>query len=109
VSLIKGKVAKVTEDPATKDIIVEAEDILAGGKVRVAVDLCVLATGMEPTVSDVRLPSDIKINENGFIIPGGNGGIFAVGCTKNPSDVAKSVQEATGAALKAIQIARRTS
>ena len=110
VKLIKGKVAKVSEDTATGDIIVEAEDIFAGGKVKVAVDMCVLATGMQPTVSDVKLPSDIKINENGFAVIGKDQkGIYAVGCTKDPVDVAKSVQGATGAALKAIQTVGRLS
>ncbi|MEF9426047.1 MAG: CoB--CoM heterodisulfide reductase iron-sulfur subunit A family protein [Candidatus Mariimomonas ferrooxydans] len=104
VSLIKGKVAKVSEDPATKDIIVEAEDILAGGKIKVNVDLCVLATGMVPATAELKLPSEIKINENGFMVPGKDQkGIYAVGCIKDPMDVAKSVQGATGAALKAIQ------
>jgi quinone-modifying oxidoreductase subunit QmoA len=110
VKLIKGKVAKVSEDTATGDIVVEAEDILAGGKVKVAVDMCVLATGMQPTVSDVKLPSNIKINENGFAVIGKDQkGIYAVGCTKDPVDVAKSVQGATGAALKAIQTVGRLS
>ena len=110
VKLIKGKVAKVSEDTATGNIIVEAEDIIAGGKVKVAVDMCVLATGMQPTVSDVKLPSDIKINENGFAVIGKDQkGIHAVGCTKDPVDVAKSVQGATGAALKAIQTVGRLS
>ncbi|MCK5427089.1 MAG: CoB--CoM heterodisulfide reductase iron-sulfur subunit A family protein [Thermodesulfovibrionia bacterium] len=110
VSLIKGKVAKVSEDPATKDIIVEAEDILAGGKIKVNVDLCVLATGMAPTAAELKLPSDIKLNENGFVVPGKDQqGIYAVGCVKDPADVAKSVQGATGAALKAIQTVGRKS
>ncbi|MFV1975221.1 MAG: FAD-dependent oxidoreductase [Candidatus Scalindua sp.] len=110
ISLIKGKVAKVTEDPETKDIIVEAEYILAGGKMKVNVDLCVLATGMVPTIAELKLPSNVKINENGFVVPGRDQqGIYAVGCVKNPSDVAKSVQEATGAALKAIQTVGRKS
>ncbi|UCD35558.1 MAG: CoB--CoM heterodisulfide reductase iron-sulfur subunit A family protein [Nitrospiraceae bacterium] len=108
VRMIKGKVAKVSEDPATGDVIVEVEDIFAGGKSRVAVDLCVLATGMEPTISELRLPSDIKINENGFAVIGKDQkGIYAVGCVKDPVDVAKSVQGATGAALKAIQTVGR--
>ena len=108
ISLIKGKVAKVSEDPATRDIVVEAEDILAGGKVKVNVDLCVLATGMVPTVSELKLPTAVKLNENGFVIPGKDQqGIYAVGCVKDPSDVAKSVQGATGAALKAIQTVGR--
>lgn len=104
IKLIKGKVAKVYEDASSGDIIVEAEDILAGNKVKVPVDLCVLATGMQPMISDLKLPSDIKINENGFAVIGKDQkGIYAVGCAKDPVDVAKSVQGATGAALKAIQ------
>jgi quinone-modifying oxidoreductase subunit QmoA len=110
VKLIKGKVAKVSADPATGDIVVEAEDILAGGKIKVPVDMCVLATGMQPTVSEMKLPSDIKINENGFAVIGKDQkGIYAVGCAKDPVDVAKSVQGATGAALKAIQTVGRLS
>ncbi|MBI4842893.1 MAG: CoB--CoM heterodisulfide reductase iron-sulfur subunit A family protein [Nitrospirae bacterium] len=110
VSLIKGKVAKVETDPATGDIIVTAEDILAGGKVKVQVDLCVLATGMVPTVGKVKLPDSVKVNENGFVVPGKDEhGIYAVGCSVNPADVAKSVQDSTAAALKSIQTIRRNS
>lgn len=110
VSLIKGKVAKVEADPATGDIIVTAEDILAGGKVKVQVDLCVLATGMVPTVGNVKLPDSVTVNEHGFVVSGKDeSGIFAVGCSKNPADVAKSVQDSTAAALKAIQIIRRNA
>ncbi len=110
ISLIKGKVARVSEDPTTKDIIVEVEDILAGEKRKVAVDLCVLATGMAPTVAEVKLPEEVRINENGFVIPDKDRpSIYAVGCAKNPVDVAQSVQDATGAALKAIQTLGRLS
>ncbi len=110
VKLIKGKVAKVHEDPATGGVIVEAEDIYGGGKIRESFDLCVLATGMEPMIGDVKLPSDVKINENGFAVMGKDQkGIYAVGCTKDPVDVAKSVQSASAAALKAIQTVGRLS
>jgi quinone-modifying oxidoreductase subunit QmoA len=64
---------------------------------------------MEPTIGEVKLPSDITVNENGFVVPGKEQGIFAVGCVKNPADVARSVQEATGATLKAIQTVGRKS
>jgi quinone-modifying oxidoreductase subunit QmoA len=94
----------VAEDPATKEITVEAEDILAGKKIKANVDLCVLATGMVPTAAELKLPPDLKVNENGFVVPDKEQkGLYAVGCMKNPVDVAKSVQEATGTALKAIQ------
>jgi quinone-modifying oxidoreductase subunit QmoA len=109
VKLIKGKVASVTAG-SNGDVIVEAEDILAGEKIKVTVDMAVLAIGMQPEVADLKLPSDIKINENGFAVIGNDQkGIYAVGCAKDPMDVAKSVQGATGAALKAIQTVGRLS
>ncbi|GBE40384.1 dihydrolipoamide dehydrogenase [bacterium BMS3Bbin09] len=109
VKLIKGKVASVTAE-SNGDVTVEAEDILAGEKIKVTVDMVVLATGMQPEVADLKLPSDIKINENGFAVIGKDQkGIYAVGCAKDPMDVAKSVQGATGAALKAIQTVGRLS
>jgi quinone-modifying oxidoreductase subunit QmoA len=109
VKLIKGKVAAVSAD-TNGDIVVTAEDILAGEKVKVTVDMAVLATGMQPEVADLKLPSDIKINENGFAVIGNDQkGIYAAGCAKDPVDVAKSVQGATGAALKAIQTVGRLS
>jgi quinone-modifying oxidoreductase subunit QmoA len=103
--LIKGKVAKINEDPATKNLLVEAEDILSGTKVKQEVDLVVLATGMIPTTRQNGLPlTGIEYDEYGFINPAlSNGGIYGAGVAKRPIDIATSVQDATGAALKAIQ------
>ncbi|MEK9149110.1 MAG: CoB--CoM heterodisulfide reductase iron-sulfur subunit A family protein [Candidatus Desantisbacteria bacterium] len=98
VSLIKGKVAAVEEDGKTKELIVEAEDVLAGKKIRVNVDLVVLACGMQPTNS-----LNVNRDKNGFIIFEQGNGIYSAGVAKKPQDVSSSVQEATGAALKAIQ------
>ena len=41
VSVMKGKVAKIVEDPTSKQLIVEAEDILSAQIFRVTVDLVV--------------------------------------------------------------------
>ncbi len=48
IELIKGKVAKVEEDPATGDLLVTAEDVSAGGRSTRRVNLLVLATGIVP-------------------------------------------------------------
>ncbi|MFH1625992.1 MAG: CoB--CoM heterodisulfide reductase iron-sulfur subunit A family protein [Pseudomonadota bacterium] len=104
VSLIKGKVAKVEEDPATKDPIVEVEDTLSGQKIRAQADLVVLATGMVPSTVEDKIPADIAYDEFGFIWSDpSKAGIYGAGCAKRPTGVAASVQDATGAALKAIQ------
>jgi len=107
VAFIKGKIAKITEDPQTKDLEVEGEDILTGVKVRQRVDMVVLATGMVPTTAESKLPN-IDIDASGFAVDNlQKPGIYATGVVKKPMDVASSVQDATGAALKAIQSARK--
>jgi quinone-modifying oxidoreductase subunit QmoA len=103
VSFIKGKVAKVTQGESD-DVVVEAEDMLNGGKTRVKVDMVVLATGMEPAGADGKIPG-VSYGEEGFAASGK--GIFAAGCTKSPLDVSKSVQDATGAALRALRTGQR--
>ncbi|MBI1986868.1 MAG: CoB--CoM heterodisulfide reductase iron-sulfur subunit A family protein [Nitrospinae bacterium] len=108
VKLTKGKVARITEDPATRDPVVEAEDIVSGERVRVRVDLAVLATGMAPTPLKSQMPMEVRCDENGFIASDlSETGIYPVGCVRRPSDVASSVREATAAALKAIQSGAR--
>ncbi len=108
VEFVKGKVAKVEEDAATQDPVVEAEDTLSGEKIRAQADMVVLATGMEPSTATERLPMDVAYDEFGFVVSDGSQkGIYAAGCAKRPVDVASSLQDATGAALKAIQCLRR--
>ena len=104
VFFIKGKVAEVSEDPATKNITVVAENAVTGEKIHQTVDMAVLATGMQPTAANASLPADLKINDDGFFINDfEKGGMFAAGCANKPADVVSSNQNATGMALKAIQ------
>jgi len=104
VFFIKGKVAEVAEDPETKNITVVAENAVTGEKIKQTVEMVVLATGMQPNTSAVKLPADLKYNPDGFIINDfEKGGMFAAGCANKPADVVSSNQNATGMALKAIQ------
>jgi quinone-modifying oxidoreductase, subunit QmoA len=108
IHFIKGKVAEVIEDPATKNVTVVAENAITGDKIRQTADLVVLATGMQPTAANVKLPADLKYNADGFILNDyDNGGMFAAGCAHKPADVVSSNQNATGMALKAIQTLAR--
>ena len=104
--LVKGKVARITEDAASGDLVVEAEDILSGEHVSQKVNLVVLATGVVPTPADVRieLDGDLQRDEHGFLTGDQPiAGMVGAGCAKRPVDVAASVRDATGAALKALQ------
>ena len=104
VFFIKGKVAEVNEDPESKNITVVAENALTGEKIHQTVEMAVLATGMQPTAANAKLPADLNYTEDGFVINDfEKGGMFAAGCANKPADVVSSNQNATGMALKAIQ------
>jgi len=103
ITLIKGKVAKITAGQG-QNVVVEAEDILQGKMMNLEVDMVVLATGMESSLKGVQLPEAVQIDENGFVAPKlQKFGVIGAGTAKLPADVNTSVQDSTGAALKAIQ------
>jgi len=102
--LIKGKVAKVTEDPASGDLVVETEDVLGEGRIAQKVSMVVLATGMVPVRGREQVPGGLARDRHGFLqSPQPRAGLFAAGCARRPVDVASSVRDATSAALKALQ------
>ena len=108
VSFIKGKVAEITEDPATGALTVTAEDQLSGKLSKTTVDLVVLATGMVPATAQTKIPADMSYEENGFVLwDQKKRGIYGAGCVRKPMDVAAAVQDATAATLKAIQSTMR--
>jgi quinone-modifying oxidoreductase, subunit QmoA len=100
--LTKGKIVNITEDPVTKDVILEGEDILSGKKLRYTFDMAVLATGMQPNTSVEKVPApDVSYDDFGFLVS--DTGVHAAGTTRRPMDVGTCLQDATGAALKALQ------
>lgn len=101
INLVKGKVAGVEAAPSG-DVVVEVEDAVSGIKKKVTYDIVVLATGMQPSLAGKKLPFDVPLDEDGFVIGGEERGIFVAGCAKKPLDVMKSAQSATGAAMQAI-------
>ncbi len=105
VTFVKGKVAGVAEAPGG-DVTVEVEDIYAGGKKKATFDLVVLATGME--VKGGKFGTDIPFSADGLVDDAAmKKGMYAVGTMKSPADVARSVQDATAAAIKSIQSVNR--
>jgi quinone-modifying oxidoreductase subunit QmoA len=104
VFFVKGKVADVSEDPATGNITVVAENAVTGEKIHQAVEMVVLATGMQPSAAVKKLPAAVQTSPDGFILNDyAAGGMFGAGCAHKPADVVSSNQNATGMALKAIQ------
>jgi len=108
IELIKGKAAKVEEDPATGELLVTAEDVLGGGKTTARVDLLVLATGIVPNSNG--LPAEFTRDEFNFLVnPPGKTGLYGAGCVRRPEEVSATVQDGTGAALKAFQCVVRSA
>ena len=102
---IKGKVADIiAEDDG--GVTVVAENAVTGAKVRQKVDMCVLATGMQPAFGDQGKALGVNMDGNGFVVTDAEKGQIAAGCAKSASDVYTSTQSSTAAALKAIQIGR---
>ncbi|MCW5977145.1 MAG: CoB--CoM heterodisulfide reductase iron-sulfur subunit A family protein [Bryobacteraceae bacterium] len=101
IKLIKGKVAKV-EAAEDGDLLVTAEDALQGRKRSHRASLVVLATGIVPQSGG--LPAGFVRDEFQFLPgAGGRAGLYSAGCVRRPEEVMASVQDATGAALEAIQ------
>lgn len=110
VSFIKSKVASITQNNANGNPVLNGVDTEGYHRYANEHDLVVLAVGMQPSVDKASFPVDIVINEEGFIEPATeNGGIFAAGCSSDALDVNRAVQQATGAALRAIQVVNRVA
>jgi quinone-modifying oxidoreductase subunit QmoA len=104
-SLIKGKVANITENSGTGNLTVEAEDVLSGQKVAQEVEMVVLATGMIPNgIGDTQVEGGVELDEHGFLAINQSQGYLAAGCAKRPTDVATCNRDATGVALKALHL-----
>ncbi|WP_310601071.1 FAD-dependent oxidoreductase [Desulfobulbus sp.] len=102
---IKGKVADIA---AERDggVTVTAENAVTGAKVHQKVDMCVLATGMEPALGEQGKALNVVMDGNGFVVSDAAKGMLSAGCAKAAVDVYTSGQSSTAAALKAIQIGR---
>ena len=104
VKVLRGKVAKIDEDPVTGNLVVHADDTIYGSKIEVTVDMVVLATGTVAEGGRASLPGlALAHDQYGFAIEGSVEGVHPAGVAKRPMDVASSVRDGTAAALRAIQ------
>ena len=104
VTFIKGKAAKIEEDPESKDLALDVEDTLSGETLHEKFDLVVLATGIVPNTADLKIPVELNYDDYGFVDGTAEvDGVYAAGCTKRPCDVSRATKDSTAAALKAVQ------
>jgi quinone-modifying oxidoreductase subunit QmoA len=110
VKFVKSKVARITEDRKTGDVVLHGVDTEGYHRYETRHDLAVLAIGMEPSVNAAAIPAEIVADSSGFIESSPEGsGLFGAGCATNALDVNRSVQSATAAALRAIQVVNKVA
>ncbi len=118
VFLTKGQVVSVTKNGG--GLIVEAKNTLLGDKIRIIADMVVLAAGMVPVTADDPVINlayrqgpgfrdndifDQYADSNFICFPyeTQRTGIYAAGGIRRSMTIEESMEDATGAALKAIQ------
>jgi quinone-modifying oxidoreductase, subunit QmoA len=105
-TFIKGKVAEIIPE-ADGGVTLVAENAVTMEKISQKVDMAVLATGMQPSLSIQGAPVSLNMDQNGFVITDTGKAMIAAGCAKKAADVVTTTQSSTAAALKAIQVTRR--
>ncbi len=108
VSFIKSKVARIAQ-AANGDPVLHGVDTEGYHRYATPHDLVVLAIGMEPESNGMTLPDDVLADSSGFIEGSADGGMLGAGSAASPLDVNRSVQSATGAALRAIKVIYQTA
>ena len=108
VSFVKSKVAKIVEDKDGNPVL-HGVDTEGYHRYATTHDLVVLAVGMEPESNGIKLPEDLLLDSSGFIEGSQHEGMFGAGAATSPLDVNRSVQSATAAALRAIQVVHKTA
>lgn len=116
--LTKGEVVDVLKNG--DGIIVEADNTLLGEKIKVKADMVVLATGMVPVTADDPVINlayrqgpgfrdidlfDKYVDSNFICFPyeTQRTGVYAAGCIRRSMTMEETIEDAAGAALKAIQ------
>jgi len=114
VSFIKSKVANIAVNEASGNPILHGVDTEGYHRYANEHDLVVLAVGMEPEISGLlgkSMSAEMLLDSSGFIEgcagAAADAGMFAAGAAASPLDVNRSVQSATAASLKAIQVVHK--
>ena len=122
VTFIRGKAAKVTDRAITEEekgkLVVVCEDTVLGRMIRVPVDMVILSVAIEPRsdADEVARLFLLGRSADGFfqekhykLDPMGTltDGIYMAGCCQGPKDIPDTVNQAIGAAAKALALVAR--
>jgi len=109
---IRGRVANILEDKATKNLHVYAEDTMLNRPIDLEVDMVVLAAAVQPGADTDRTRKlfGVSCSQDGWLLeahpklnPCGTttAGVFVAGVCQGPKDIPDTVAQAEGAASAA--------
>ncbi len=112
VEFIRGRPAKLSQDPETKVIKIRAEETLLNKITEREFDLVVLSTGLVASEGSKRIGKilGLTVSPDGFFMEAhpklrpvdtAMDGIFLAGCAQSPKDIPDSVAQAKAAASSA--------
>jgi len=119
VQFIRGKIGQITDitqgDEEKGKLIAVCEDTLLNDMIRVPVDMVILSVAMEPRADTEEISRTFLLgrSQDGFFAerhpkldPVGTmlDGVFAVGCCQGPKDIGDTINQATGAAARALEL-----
>jgi quinone-modifying oxidoreductase subunit QmoA len=109
VGFIKSKVARIAENADNGNPILHGVNTEGYHRYATEHELVVLAVGMQPEITGVKLPDDVILDSSNFIEGSTDQGMFGAGAATSPLDVNRAVQSATAASLRAIQVIHKTA
>ncbi len=112
VEFIRGRPAKLAEDPTTKSITIRAEETLLNKITEREFDLVVLSVGLSPSEGTKKISKILGLttSADGFLMEAhpklrpvdtAMDGIYVAGCAQSPKDIPDSVAQAKAAASSA--------
>ncbi len=112
VEFVRGRPAKLTQDPTTKKITVRAEETLLNKITEREFDLVVLSVGLIPSDGSKRIGKVLSLttSPDGFFqeahpklrpVDTALDGVYVAGCAQGPKDIPDSVAQAKAAASSA--------
>ena len=115
IRFIQGRPARITEDPVTKNLFIEAEDIALGQPVELEVEMVSLSTAAVPREDVAELGQILTISRDpsGFYreshpklkpIDTATEGVFLAGAAQGPKDIPACVAQGSAAAARAARI-----
>ncbi len=115
IRFIQGRPSRINEDPATGNLLVQAEDLALGEVIELESELVVLSTAAVPRADADQVSTTLNVSRSpgGFFmeyhpklrpVDSPTDGVFLAGAAQGPKDIPASVAQGSAAASRAARI-----